>query len=143
MGGMESQRITRDGQTVLPKFMESQIWHPPAGLWLCGRRVLKRNNHLCLPFCLGESCPPVLAIVPDTSFPSYMPLYPSSAALVLEFRGNESGCLFFKRNCLELQKFLPPTQSMLVFAARSYEDLSSWHWNPGLGSSCGAVTPCS
>ena len=39
----------------------------------------------------------------------------------------------FKRNCLGLQKFLPLTQSLLGFAARSCEDLSSWHWNPGLG----------
>ena len=41
-------------------------------------------------------------------------------------------CGFFKRNCLGLQKFPPPTQSLLVFAARSYGDLSSLHWNPGL-----------
>ena len=40
---------------------------------------------------------------------------------------------FFKRNCLGLQQFLPLTQSPLVFAARSYGDLSSWYWNPGLG----------
>ena len=44
-------------------------------------------------------------------------------------------CGFFKRNCLELQKFLPLTQSWLGFAARSYGDLSSWHWNlePSVG----------
>ena len=29
------------------------------------------------------------------------------------------------------------------FSARSYGDLSSWHWNPGLGAWCGAGTPCS
>ena len=43
-------------------------------------------------------------------------------------------CGFFKRNCLGLQKFLPPTQSPLIFAARNYADLSSWHWNPELGA---------
>ena len=32
-----------------------------------------------------------------------------------------------------LQKFLPPTQSVLVFAARSCGDLFSWHWNISLG----------
>ena len=42
-------------------------------------------------------------------------------------------CGFLKRNCLGLQKFLPSTQSPLVFAARTYGDLSSWHWNPELG----------
>ena len=42
-------------------------------------------------------------------------------------------CGFFKRNCLEVQKFLPLTQFLLVFAARSCGDLPSWHWNPELG----------
>ena len=42
-------------------------------------------------------------------------------------------CGFFKRNCLGLQQFLPPTQSLLDFAAWSCGDLSSRHWNPGLG----------
>ena len=42
-------------------------------------------------------------------------------------------CGFFERNCLGLQKFLPLTQSPLVFAARSCGDSSSWHWNSGLG----------
>ena len=36
---------------------------------------------------------------------------------------------FFKIKCLGLQKFLPPTQSLLIFAARSCGDFSSWHWN--------------
>ena len=40
---------------------------------------------------------------------------------------------FFKRNCLGFQHFLPPSESLLGFAARSYGDLSSWHWNPVLG----------
>ena len=46
---------------------------------------------------------------------------------------DESVCGFFKRNSLGLQKFLPPTQFPLVFAARSCRDLTSWHWNSGLG----------
>ena len=36
LGGMESQEISRAGQTVLARLTESQIWHPPAGsvaLW--------------------------------------------------------------------------------------------------------------
>ena len=49
---------------------------------------------------------------------------------------------FFK-NCLGLQKFLPLTQAMLVFAARIYGDLSSWHWYPGLGDWCRSGTHCS
>ena len=50
-------------------------------------------------------------------------------------------CGFPKRNCLGLQNPPPPTQSLLVFAARSCGDLSSWHWNPGLGAWCGSGTP--
>ena len=32
----------------------------------------------------------------------------------------------------ENQQFLPPPQTPQVFTARSYGDLSSWSWNPGL-----------
>ena len=45
---------------------------------------------------------------------------------------SKSVCGFFKRNRLELLRFLLLTQSPLVFAARSFGDLSSCHWNPGL-----------
>ena len=40
-------------------------------------------------------------------------------------------CGFLKGDCLELQKFLPPTESPLVFAARRYGDLTSWHGTLG------------
>ena len=56
-------------------------------------------------------------------------------------------CGFFKRKCLGLQKFLPLTHSLLVFAATSCEDLSSWPWNAGLevlgwsGTSCSPDSP--
>ena len=33
---------------------------------------------------------------------------------------SNSVCALFKRNCLGLQKFLPPPQSLLFFSARSY-----------------------
>ena len=44
-----------------------------------------------------------------------------AATPVLELRWSESNsvCEFFKRNCLGLQKFLPPAQSLLVVAATS------------------------
>ena len=54
--------------------MESQIWSHLPALWLCVGRAQKRNNGLCLPFCLGESCLPGLAFMPDTSVPPCMPL---------------------------------------------------------------------
>ena len=111
---------------------------------LCGRWVQKRDNGLCLPFCLGESCPPALTLMPHTSVPPHMPLVPfkllpwcwSSGAVSL----SKFMCGFFKGNCLGLQKFLLPTQSLLVFAARIYEDLSSGTGTLGWGSWCGATT---
>ena len=57
----------------------------------------------------------------------------SGARAHRELSLTKSVCGFFKKNCLGLQKFLLPTQSPLVCAARSYGDLSSCHWNPGLG----------
>ena len=76
--------------------------------------------------------------MPDTSVSSCVPLglsscYPNAGVQKVLVRVGESVRGFFKRNCLGLQKFLLPTQSSLVFAARSCGDLSSWHWNPGLG----------
>ena len=50
-------------------------------------------------------------------------------------------CGFFKRNCLGFQEFLLLTQSPLVFAARSYGDLSSCHRELVLETWCGAGTP--
>ena len=52
-------------------------------------------------------------------------------------------CAFSKRNCLGLQNFLPLTQSLLVFAARSYWGLFSWHepWAEGPGVGLGHLTP--
>ena len=106
--------------------------------WLCGCvEGSERDNGLCLPFCLGESCAPALALMPDPTLSPCMPLVPfkllpwcwSSEEVSL----SKSMCGFLKRNYLGLQKFLPSTHSPLVFAARSYGDLSSWHWNPGLG----------
>ena len=110
-------------------------------LWLCGGRVQQRDNGLCWPFCFEESCPPAPVLTPDTSVPPLMPWVPfkllpqcwSSEGVIL----SKSICGFFKRNCLGLQEFLPLTQSLLGFAARSHRDLSSWQWNPGLGGLVG------
>ena len=46
---------------------------------LCGSvldRAEKRYNGYCLQFCLGESCPPALILMPDTSLPPHIPLMP-------------------------------------------------------------------
>ena len=41
--------------------------------------------------------------------------------------------MWFLEELLGVPEFLPPTQSLLVFGARSCGDLSSWHWGPVLG----------
>ena len=46
-----------------------------------------------------------------------------------------SPCVDSLRGTAWDSNFLPLTQSLLVFAAKSYGDLSSWHWNlePSVG----------
>ena len=43
-----------------------------------------------------------------------------------------SPCVLFKWTLLKIWPFIPPHQPPLIFTARSYGDLSSWCWNPGL-----------
>ena len=52
------------------------VRNPPAGSVAFWGRAQKRDNGLCLPFCLGENCPPALALMPDTSIPPCTPLVP-------------------------------------------------------------------
>ena len=125
------------------------MWHHPAGsvaLW--GGRAQKRNSGLCPQVCLGESCPPALVLMPVSSVPPCMSLMPfkllcwcwSSEGVSL----SKSVCGFFERNRLVFQQFLPLTQFMLISVDKSYGDVSSWHWNPGLGRpvvGLGLLTP--
>ena len=91
------------------KLMEFQLWHWAVGsVAKCGESS-ERDNGLCLPFCLRGSCPPALALMPDTSVPARMQLAPfkplpqcwSSQRVNL----SKSLCGVFKRNCLGLQSF--------------------------------------
>ena len=59
-----SLEIFRAGQTVLAKLMESQIWYQPAGSVAVGGGSPKKGDN---GLCLGESCAPALALMPDTS----------------------------------------------------------------------------
>ena len=121
LGGAELQGITRVRKTVLARLMESQIQHPSAGSVALWWRVQKRNNGLYPSFCLEESCPPALILMPGTSVPLQMPLVPykllphcwSSEAVSL----SKFTCGYVERNCLGIQ-FLPLTQSSLIFAAK-------------------------
>ena len=110
---------------------------------LCGGTVQKRDSNLCLPFCLRESCPSALALMPDTSLSPSCPWWSEAATLGLELRGmtlSKFMCAFFMENCLGLQKFLPLTQSPLVYAAGSYGDFPALEpWDGG--ACCGAGTP--
>ena len=127
LGGTESQGISRVGENSVSQVDGvSDMARCLLALWLCGGRAQKRDSGLCPLFCVGGSCPPAPTLMPDTSVPLCTPLVPfkllpqcwSSEGVRL----SKSMCGFFKGNCLELQEFLPPTQSPLVFAARSYGD---------------------
>ena len=84
--------ISKAGQTLLAKLMESQIWHQLAGsVALCGEGLEK-----------GQW--PLLALMADTSLPPCMPLVPFK--LLPQCWSSErvhlckSVCGFFKGNCL-------------------------------------------
>ena len=135
MDGTELQGISRAGQTVLARLTEFQIWHLPA-------------SSVALPtFLSGRSCLPALALMPTTSVPPSMPLVPFKLLLwCWNSEGVSLGkfmCGFFKSNCLELQKFLLPTQHLLIFAARSYgpylNGTGILGWGPCVG--LGPLTP--
>ena len=83
MGGTESQGISRVGQTVLTRLMESQIWYPPAGSVavppiLSGRKLspssLLDARHFSSSLCTSGAF--------------------QAATLVLELRGNESDYVY-------------------------------------------------
>ena len=136
LSGAESLEISKVDQTVLVRLMESHLWHHPADSVEC---VGSDRGHWPLSaFLSGRKLSPGSLLMPDTSFPPCVPLVSfkllhwcwSSEGVSLSKSVHES----LKRNCLGLNKFLSLTQFLLVFAARSYGDLSTWHWNPGLGA---------
>ena len=138
MGGTESQGISRTGQTVLARLMESQIWHPPDGsvaLWGKGLRIVTMASaHLSV---WEKAVPPALALMPDTSVSPYMPLVPfkllprcwNSEGVSL----NKSMCGFFKGNCLGTPEVSSTNSIPVRFCSQKLWGLIFWHWNPGLG----------
>ena len=134
LGKMEPQGISRAGQTVFARLMESQIHH-----WLASSVALPTSlfgRKLSPSSCLDARhlSSPCMPLVPFKLLPQ---CWSSEGVSLSKFM-----CGFFKWNCLGLQKFLPLTQSLLVFVARSYGDLSSRHWNPGLeGPIVGPLLP--
>ena len=124
MSGVESLGVSKAGQTVLAGLMESQIWHQLAGSVALGGEGLEKGQWPLLTLMPNTSVSPSMLLV---SF-KLLPQCWSSERVSL----SKSICGFFKGNCLGLQKFLSSTQCPLVFAARSYGDLPSQQWNPGL-----------
>ena len=120
-------------------FFVSSFWQPPCVcLYILGRAAMTPclGQLPLLPLLSGwklspSSCPddtwvsPCVPLVPFKLLPQCW----SSEGLSL----GKSVFGFFERNCLELQKFFLLPQFPLVFAARSYGNLSSWHWNLGWG----------
>ena len=56
--------------------MESHIWLRPAGSVALWKEGSKGAQWLLPAFCLEESCPPALALMPDTIVPPCMTLVP-------------------------------------------------------------------
>ena len=112
--------------------MESQIDMVPV-YRLCGKRVQQKDSGLCSPWCQTRQSLPVYQWCPSSC-------HPGAGAQREWVWVGESVRGFPKKNCLGLQQPPPLTQCLLVFATRSCRDLSSWHWNPGLGAWCGSGT---
>ena len=122
-----------------------------AHLPVCWGRAQQRNNCLSLHLCLGESCPS--SSCPDTKqFSSswHVPGVVFQGSRYCSHAGAQrelvwiSPCMGpLRRTASDSTSFnFPQSQSPLVFTARSYRDFPSWHWNSGLGTCCGVVTPC-
>ena len=102
----------------------------PAG-WLCGSegKGLRKKQWTLFTLMPDTSCSSFLY-----STDAFQAATPSAGAQRQWVWVGGSMCEFFKRNFLGLQKFLPLTQPLLVLVARSFGDLSSWHWNLSLGN---------
>ena len=127
LGRAATLGISKADRTVLARLMESQIWH-----------------HLTRSMKGGFSKGTMASACLDAkhfSFSLYTTGAFQAATLVLELREwiwvGETMCGFIKRKCLGHQKFLLPTKPPLVFSDRSCGDLSSWHWQHGLGPDVG------
>ena len=77
LGGAEPQWITKVRQHSVSQVDGISGMSP--NCQVCWGRAKKRNNGPRQPrFCLGESVPPALTLMPDTSVPPHTPLLPSN-----------------------------------------------------------------
>ena len=129
----------RAGNLCWTRLMESPIQCHCSVAFLWGR-AQKGDDATAWPleFYPGESCPPALTLMPDASFSSRMPLV--TFQLLPWCWSPEGVSLVSPKSVVSLLRveawgswFLLLLQPPLNFTARSYGDLSFWHWNPGLG----------
>ena len=112
-------------------------------LWLCWGRAQKRNNGLCQHFCLGESWPTALVLMPDNSVPPHMSLMPFNLLLPCWSLEGVSLSKFMPRPlnriCLRFQQFLSSTASILsgFYSHRLWKPiflaLGTWDGEPSVG----------
>ena len=142
----ESLAMSREGKQCQPGWWSLGYGNSLLALWLCGSigGGFRQGTMACLS--VWEKTVPQLSpwwqILHFLSVCHWC-LSSCYASAFSSERANLSKtvCGFFKGNCLGLQTFLPLTLSQLAFAARSYIDLSSWHWNLGLEGLGQAGTP--
>ena len=107
------QGITRVGQTVWTRLMESQIWHPPAGS-VAG--ALIKETMVSSSTSIWEKATPALSLMLDNSVPPWMSLRPfnllpgpwSSEGV----NPSKSVRGLFERNCQGVRQFLSSTASI-------------------------------
>ena len=114
LGGAESLGICRVGQTVLTRLMESRCGTSLPALWLCGRRIQRRDNGLCLPFERKLSPSSRLDARHFSSSPYATGAF-QAAAPVLELRGRDPSESAGGSPCRrDPQGFLPPNPTHWV-----------------------------
>ena len=121
--------------------METQVWCPAVSSVEWGGGAEKEQWHL-QQFCLAESCPTPESL-PYNKVPPHLSLVPFK--LLPQHWSSEGVGLCIGPweellGILEALHLIQP-QSLLVFIARSYGDLSFLLWNPGLGYLVWAVSP--
>ena len=74
LGGVGSQGITRAGQPVLARLMETQLWYPPMPACQQGGGLNKGTMDSANTSVWEKVAPPALALKPDNSVPPRMSL---------------------------------------------------------------------
>ena len=130
------QRITRVGQTVWARLMGSLTWNLPAGTVALSGEGSEKEQCPLLALPVGRKLSS--SSRPDARQFNFSPV-DSDALHLLPLHWSSEGvsvrmCVGPLRGTVwDSSSFcLPQLQSPLVFTARSYGDLSSWHWKPGL-----------